>query len=60
MLEACTGTGKFIEIWSSVGRAPTGAYTFIAHIIGHDENDVRLFWSLGQEGQESQEKLCDD
>ena len=60
MLEACTGTGKFIQIWSGVGRAPIGAYTLIAHIIGHDQNEVGLFLGLCEEGQESQQKLGDD
>ena len=54
MLEACTSAGKFIQMRSGVGCPPIGSYTLIAHIIGHDQNEVRLFWSLGEEGQESQ------
>ena len=60
MLKAGTGPGKFVQVWSGVGCAPIGSYTLIAHIIGHDQNEVRLFLGLGEEGEESQEKLGDD
>ena len=60
MLEACTGAGKFIQVWSGVGCTPIGSYTLIAHIIGHDQNEVGLFLRLGEEGQEYQKKLGDD
>ena len=60
MLEACTGAGEFIQMQSVVGSPPIGPYTLMAHIIGHNQDEVWLFLSLGEEGKESQGKLGDD
>ena len=60
MLEACTGACKFIQMRSGVGCPPIGPYTLIAHIIGHDQDEVGLFLGLGEEGKASQGKLGDD
>ena len=44
--EADTCRGKFVEVWRLAGLAAVGRQGFVAHIVRHDQDDIRLSGNL--------------
>jgi len=51
--EADTPLGKLVELWRLIHRTAIGTDALVAHVVGHDEDDVRPV--IGMDGVRQRE-----